>query len=626
MYNSTPGPGEYPRLFFAAADLEELRAKLDHPDCRAAWGRLLAACEEMLGPDPAPLYPRHIRPSHLAFAYLMTGREEFARQAMTMALAIAAQPSFLSERETAQQRCAAGLSSGGAVREVVLAYDWLYDLWAAEQRAQLRQAIADKGFAPFLEDLSYPRPYTEWYTCNGINVVTAPQVMAAILFEEEMDCSEVFEAGLRQLRRAIAAHCPDGGYPEGLLYWNYCVRHMLMAVEPLRRLKGLDLYHEPFLHTTCDYPLHNILPGLTECTNTADATRFTHLWPPIAALAAQHRRPEWQWLAQRLLQHDWQLDGESLEYSLFFLLYYDPTVPAAPPSEEQRTHLFSGLQQLSMRSDWTDRAVHALWLNGPTNCHHNHLHLNSVTISAFGRRLLVEMGKYDYVNEQDYRKQTAGHNSLLVDGQGQIITTDTSIFCRRLRAGHWGTVFGEFRCLRREAGALIATGATVNAYHGRLRTYDRTLAFVGDRFFFLHDHVELEQAPPVELRWHFHSGGEIVLEDNAALITNGPARLLIAPLCELQLDRTVASDHYERDGDHAFPYLVLRADCTGRTADLFALLLPFEEGDRPEFSLEADALGVTFACAGGRWRYHPASRKLEQLDGQASTEPAQRIL
>ena len=74
MFDSRPDTGEYPRLFFTRADLPALRAKLEHPDCRATWLRLLAACEALLKPDHAPIFPRHIRASHLAFAALMTGR------------------------------------------------------------------------------------------------------------------------------------------------------------------------------------------------------------------------------------------------------------------------------------------------------------------------------------------------------------------------------------------------------------------------------------------------------------------------------------------------------------------------------------------------------------------------
>mgnify|MGYP001590145683 CR=1 FL=1 len=602
------------RLFLSENEAPALRRKLKHPDCRLAWGRLLAACEELLKPDPAPLYPRHIRASHLAFAYRLTGRREFADKAREMVLARARDAEWeAGGRHRMEWR--AGLATGGALCELALTYDWLRDQWSRAERAEVRRAVLEKGLEPACDDIRKGARCAEWYTCNGMCVVNGPALMAAILFEDEMDTSEAFERSLLQVRRAIAAHCPDGGYPEGLGYWNYGIRHLLLGVEALRRLKGIDLYEEPFLRNTGDYALHFILPWPAECTNTADSRGLTRLWPPVAALAARHRRPEWQWLARRLLTRDWGMDGEALEYSLFYLIYYDPEVPSHPPAPSQTACLFSGLQQLSLRSDWTDDAIHVVWLNGPSNCHHNHLHLNHVSVNAYGERLLIDMGQYDYAKDWEYRKQTAGHNSLLVDGEGQIITTDEAIFCRRIRAGEWGTVFGEFRCLREEAGATIATGSVVNAYAGRLRRFDRTLAFVERRFLFLHDSIELEKEPPADLEWHFHAGGALRLARDRVVFAAGRARLAMRLLCAQPVERSEAVAPPELDRpDKPVPRLDLKAVCRARTFDLFALLVPFRQGTEPRAALRFKGDGVQFEMGARRWTYNPASRGLARRE------------
>jgi hypothetical protein len=631
MYNSVPGRGEYPRLFFTRSDLPALREKLAHPDCRAAWQRLLTACEQRLKHDAPPLYPRHIRAEHLAFAWLMTGRCEFAERARELALQMADDPAWGPQNPPG----GASLAMGGAVRVLGMTYDWLYDFLTDEDRARIRTAVRDRAFNVLSHDITSRHPSTEWHTCNGTNVINGPTLMAAILFEDDLDTRAIFDMTLRQTRRALDSHCPDGGYPEGLLYWNYGTRHMLCAVEPLRRLKGIDLYREPFLFNTAHYALHNILPWLTECNNTADSSHRTKLWPPAAFLASYHRRPEFQWLARRLITHDWDLDGEGLEYSLYYLIAYDPSLPSAPPTDDQRTRLFSGLQMLCHRSAWDEDAIQVTWLNGPANCHHNHLHLNSFTLAAFRERLLVECGQYDYANSRDYRIDTIAHNSLLADGQGQVVTTDTSVFCRRLRAGQWGTTYGLFDNLREEADALIATGRTINAYPGRLRAFDRTLAFVDRRFLFLHDFIELDKDPPVTLSWIFHSGGSLALEGKNAIFARGQARLLLAPLFTLSTAARVLSDHSTRlEPDTPITYLRWDAVCSRPTCDLYALLVPYREGDCPDVSLEhmpvrhvtlryetgygirpkddivSKIPGVAFTVAGRTWHYDPLGRKL----------------
>ena len=613
MYDPRPDDTGYPRLFFSAADLPALRAKLAHEDCAATWGRLLAGCEQMLRPDPPPLYPRHLSAAHLAFAALITGRADFAAKAQELALATARAPSFLMAGERNRPRGGrTGLGTGGALVRVACPYDWLYDQFTAAERAELRTAMQEQAFAPFLHDIHTRHFHTECYTSNGVGVVAGPMLMAALLLADELDTREVAALAERQLRRLLDAHCPDGGYTEGPLYWNYCLRHLLMGAEALRRRRGVDLYYEPFLHQTGDYALHYILPWLTQCAAPADALSSTHLWPPLAALAAYHRRPEWQWLARRLLRHDWGDDGEGLEYSLFYLIFYDPAVPAAPPTPTQTTRLFSGLQNLALRSDWSDDAIHLLWLNGPNNCHHNHRHLNSFTLSAYGERLLMELGKYNYTDERDYRKLTDGHNSLMVDGAGQLITTDESISCLRVRAGQWGTVYGEFQCLREEAGATIATGHTVNAYAGRLRTFDRTLAFVQRRFIFLHDAVELAQAPPVALEWRFHAGGEVAVTADGALFSTGAARLALRLLdpADYTLATHLGPEELPPPG-RPVPCFDVRRTATTATHDLCALLVPYRAAvDVPPCSLARDGAAIVIRFGPAAWRYDPARRKL----------------
>lgn len=612
MDSSPPPPNVYPRLFFTAADLPALRAKVKHPDCARVWARLLEACRKRLEPEPDKLYTWHIRPTQLAFAYLITGERAFADKAIELAMGYADKPRYFEPRPGPRSP-SVSLPTGGAVKEMALTYDWLHDQLTPDQRRRIREAIRDKAFVLNQSDFDRKVPASEWYTCNGINVVNGPMLMAAILLEGEMDTAAAFNLALLQTRRAIDAHCQDGGYPEGPLYWNYGLRHMLLGVESLRRLKGIDLYDEPFLHNTGDYILHCVLPWLTQAANPADSGQFTKLWPPLARFASRHRREDWQWLARRMITHDWQLDGEAIEYSVFFMLWYDTGLPSTPPSQERATHLFSGLQLLSFRSDWSERAVNALWLNGPSNCHHNQLHLNSFTINAFGKRLLIETGCFDYSNYMDYRRQTAGHNTLLVDGQPQIITTDESIFCRRIRAGMWGTVFGEFRCLREEAGATIATGAVVNAYPA-LRTFDRTLAFVDKRFFFLHDFIELKKNSPAELTWHFHSARHVEQGPDAAVFSDGNAKLLLRPLTTLALSESLGHDHVELDapkGEPNPPYWILTAKAEEPTADLFMLLVPFEGGTPPTV-LRREGRRVTFGVGGETWEYDMDRRGLSR--------------
>lgn len=631
----------HPRLFFDSADLPALRAKLDHPDCRPTWNRLLDACEALTRGTPRPVHTRHIRPAHLAFAYQITGRPEFAAAARALTLKIIEQSDWLmaSERNPAR-KIRAGLAVGGTLREMALVYDWAHDAFTPDERARIESACFEKGIDPALADIRegvYPHlsadereslkngelwtglrsslldlpddvPNASRYTTNGMGVLNGPLALAALAFEDRRDTREVLAAAVLQCRRTLASFCPEGGYPESPLYWNYYLRHILIGLVPLKRLKGVDALQTPFIVATGDYIQFAILPGFRECANTSDGYAQTRLWPAIPFLAAYCQRTDWQWLARSLLNVEWGEEGENLEYSLFYLLFYDPQLPAVAPSPNDTVGLFSGVQHLALRSDWGPEAVHALWLNGPANTHHNHQHLNSFTIAAFGRRLLVELGKYDYGNGGDARRKAVCHNTVLAGGDEQAITSRVSEWCRRLRAGQWATVYGLFERLRREAGAVIATGRVFRAYPGVIRNFDRTLAFVDQRFFFLHDQIELESQPPCALRWHFHSGGTLELNPDGAIFGNGPARLNLKALAGFPLETATEMGPAELPDGPPVPRLVIRGEARDRTVDLFMILEPYRDGTRPVADLAFDGGVVRVRDRVRQWRYDPAAR------------------
>jgi hypothetical protein len=618
MFDSQPVAGEYPRLFFTRSDIPALRARLEHPDCRALWNTLLAAMEERVRPDCRPVVARHIRDWHLAFGWLITGRRQFAEKAIELLIPILSGEAPIEETANRAFRPRLGLGSAGKITSLALCYDWLYDNLVPKLRAKIRNRL-EEGGRLYLDDFRDDLPTFNRFTSNGTCVVAGPLAMAALLLDPDPQAARVLEGAIRHLATSIDVQCHDGGYSEGPAYANYSFRHFLLGAEPLRRLKGRDLMLEPHARNIGDYFLNVIHPYLTECFNVADCDKDTRLWPPVAAAATRTRKPELQDLARKLLLHDWQGNGEALEYSLFYLLFYDPSIPAAPPAPEKRWQLFSGIQQLHLRSGWDPEAIHMAWQNGPANCHHNHLHLQHLTLAAFGERLLTDLGYHDpALHFQCYRLQTAGHNTLLADGEGQPITTDTAVWCKRMRAGEWGTVYGLFDSVREEPDALTTTGRTVNAYPGRLSAFERTLAFYDKRCFLLHDWVKREAPQPVSLEWHFHTPGRIFIAGGRARMEGRRARLLVVPLCRepLQLGSCTGLAQYQHPEENV-SRLDVKASCVNGHFEWFAALVPYQGDREPVVDLAYDGSGVRLTVDGLSWFYDPAQR--------SSLTPEQRL-
>ncbi len=609
MFDTVPAPGAFPRLFFSEADLPALRARFAHPDCRPHWERLLEALEEAAGPARDPVVMRHVRAYHFAFGWLMTGRRPFADAALKRLAPILSGERPIEESKRPANRPRLGLGSSGLMSNLALCYDWMHDALTESERESIRAKLVEGGRL-YLADFADNLPTFNRFTSNGTCVVAGPLAMAALLLAPDPEAGRVLEGAIRHLATSVDVQCHDGGYSEGAGYANYSFRHFLMGAEPVRRLTGLDLMREPHAWHLGDYFLHVIHPYLTECFNVADCEKDTRLWPPVAAAATRTRRPELQDLARKLIRHDWKGNGEALEYGLFFLLFYDPSIPAAPPPREKQWHLFSGIQQLHMRSGWDSQAIHLAWQNGPANCHHNHLHLQHLTLAAFGERLLTDLGYHDpKLHFACYRLQTAGHNTLLADGEGQPITTDTAVWCKRMRAGEWGTVYGLFDSVREEPDAVTVTGRTVSAYPGRLSAFERTVAFYDRSCFLLHDFVRREADRPVALEWHFHTPAALELRNGGARMTGGRSRMLVVPLCRepIQLDVRTGFEQYQHPEERV-SRLDVRATCEKRTFEWFAALVPFQGETEPVVTLAFEGEGVRLNVDGCSWWYDPVQR------------------
>ncbi|RYG71199.1 hypothetical protein EON77_13090, partial [bacterium] len=78
------------------------------------------------------------------------------------------------------------------------------------------------------------------------------------------------------------------------------------------------------------------------------------------------------------------------------------------------------LGQVTMRTDWSRDAISLLFhCRTPVSNGHVHADPASFDLTAFGRPLLVDPGRYSYVDNDDRRavKSAAWHNTLTVDGR-----------------------------------------------------------------------------------------------------------------------------------------------------------------------------------------------------------------
>lgn len=175
------------------------------------------------------------------------------------------------------------------------------------------------------------------------------------------------------------------------------------------------------------------------------------------------------------------------------------------PSET--SSYYSTGRYVTQRSDWTSNALY-LTMNNTTAVTHAHRDLLSVTINAYGRRLLVDTGvhTYDFTNQPDwfiyFVQNTLSHNTIHVGTTGTI-TLNGAAYAYGAQALH-GTA-GNNQLITKvtsNAGSDLAMGSH-QAYANA--THTRAVFFVRPDYWIVSDTVTNSTSGSQEYRqnWQF---------------------------------------------------------------------------------------------------------------------------
>lgn len=166
----------------------------------------------------------------LSYAYRMTGDSRYAERAEKEMLACCAFSDWNPEHF---------LDVGEMALSMAIGYDWLYDVLSETTRGTVREAIVSKAFGP-LESGSLAWFYED--TSNWNSVCNAGITAAALsIYEADPElCGSVIEASLASNGKALSVYAPDGGYPEGAMYWGYGSGFEIMLIDALESACGTD--------------------------------------------------------------------------------------------------------------------------------------------------------------------------------------------------------------------------------------------------------------------------------------------------------------------------------------------------------------------------------------------------
>lgn len=446
---------EHPRFFFSSDDIPRLRAQAQTTH-REIWQSILEAAQSSVDASPAATAPD--RPNldkyrtaanellPFAFAYVITGDQRYFELTRRHLLTYAQWTHWGDEGEVGGH----DLGFHHMLMFNAIAYDWLYNDLSREDRKTIGSNLAKRADESYQVSLRKADPDSTWWTHSWaqnhcwINH-SALGVAALVLAGEDartqswLDDSVYYLTRVRYLLEGIA----DGSWHEGLPYQSYGLTMSLVFLQNLRRLTGQDLIPHAYYRNYAYSRLYNFLPHSDKFA--LSYAGFDWSWgstsyhPPqlLRFVAKEYRDGHAEWAAEQYLasigrsSHIWSVPWQVLEF-----LNYDPTVSAESPNTLPLTRTFPDLAGVIWRTGWGDgdltfalktgayggHFAFERWFNveypfdhpevDQLNAAHDHGDMNTFYLYRGGVDLTSETVSY-----RD--NKAAGHNTLVVDGEGQ---------------------------------------------------------------------------------------------------------------------------------------------------------------------------------------------------------------
>ncbi len=293
---------------------------------------------------------------------------------------------------------------------------------------------------------------------------------------------KLLERSLASSRNNFAAFAPDGAWPEGLSYWSLTVRYAGLMVAALESVFGdsFGLAERPGFAQTGDFALHMVGP-FGDAFNFGDSERRFDA-SPLAWFAHRFKRPG-----------DGQLIGDYDGWYLPFTVIWRSGSRAASTRPGPGTgKIFRGGDIACFRNTWsTDAGSRPVYLaikggnaagrktspSRPENIViHTQADAGSFIVDGARQRWVVDLGADDYdlpgyfdhgtgnnagLRWRYYRTQTAGHNTLVVDGRNQIPNTRAPILASGVDGPSKWVVFDLSAAYGKPAGSIRRGAALI---------------------------------------------------------------------------------------------------------------------------------------------------------------------
>lgn len=335
---------------------------------------------------------------------------------------------------------------------VAIGYDWIYDYLTVEERQKISSNIVSKSLKPGLVEYekdasgAWPTRETNWnIVCNGGLILCA----LAISDENPEVAAETIEYAMRGTEYMLWHYAPDGGWHEGITYWDYTDEFMVYCASALLSATGTDygMYYNTQGMRRTGYHLFD-MTGAVTIFNIHDANE-QDLEAERIFFHADHMDDNV--LAKLALLQKKKQKGDALD-----LLFYKPAKMKNCEAEPlpMLDGKYDAVGITALHSDWNERnGLYAALHGGYNMAPHGQIDAGEFVLDAMGIRWICDPGKENY-NLPNFWQYAAGqgrgtyyfnraeaNNTLVINPdatEGQVVDATAPIidFQSKARGGY----------------------------------------------------------------------------------------------------------------------------------------------------------------------------------------------
>ncbi|AHF90825.1 heparinase [Opitutaceae bacterium TAV5] len=610
--------GKHPRLFVSERELQSAINRCQTDDTWRKHYFRPRGVELGTVPRPVDLRDRSLPCTvlgKLAVAYALSGDSVYLERLRAWLTFM--QGSSPVTIRSIGSRDNADLFCGQMLTGLAISYDVLKGRVPAEVENALRDHLVSQARQTWA-DLIAIRHYP--YEQNHFSIPVGGLLVASLaLLDEEADASAWGIWSSNALRRCLEALSPDGWFFEGMNYWGYTMQFPVTAAYALQHVTGVSLFEIPSLKNSPSYLAHNFLPNPDFVFDFADwgprvnqdgttaqrgydrpwhthPTTIPTFIPSLLNRARSH--PLLDAFLEGRRTSDVGLNG--IIGSLLQLPAVQKGRTSADLSPYPPCHYFEDMGVIHWRENWSDSGATAIaFKSGPPGGHAmtsllrqfpdwkpslGHAHPDAGSFILFSKGVFL-------ANDTGYAvKKTAWHNSILVNGAGQVEEGTAFLTFKNVPYEKLNRIRMENVWLGRRIIAGTANFAAAYDDALGLTEMRRHLVMIDGRYLVILD--RMGASSPHEYEWRLHSDQAAVKDDQGRFVmTNGPGRLVIKnllPVASAGVSPTIVETELFEFKTRSRPqqrghHLALKSPRTARARFLVAMNIQSSDADSRNF-------------------------------------------